>query len=214
MPQALKRFFDAVQALNRDGLLLAYHDRSDGGLVRDAVRDGVRRPHCGVTSTSTCSLRRARARRRRQRAASGAMAADRIACSRRCSPRSWARCCRSAPQDRSARARAAARGRTCTRSRSAARTTSDEIRLMRNAQAGVRRDAHRRCSAPGPRPPAACRRCATIRSARARNTTASSTPSDPGLHAQLSFDPARGRRRAVTSPRARGRGSRSCASRA
>jgi len=30
---ALKRFFNAVQALNRDGLLLAYHDRSDGGLI-------------------------------------------------------------------------------------------------------------------------------------------------------------------------------------
>jgi phosphoribosylformylglycinamidine synthase len=31
-PQRLARFFAAIQALNRDGLLLAYHDRSDGGL--------------------------------------------------------------------------------------------------------------------------------------------------------------------------------------
>jgi phosphoribosylformylglycinamidine synthase len=31
-PEMLKRFFAAVQALNRDGRLLAYHDRSDGGL--------------------------------------------------------------------------------------------------------------------------------------------------------------------------------------
>jgi phosphoribosylformylglycinamidine synthase len=31
-PQALKRFFAVIQDLNRDGLLLAYHDRSDGGL--------------------------------------------------------------------------------------------------------------------------------------------------------------------------------------
>jgi phosphoribosylformylglycinamidine synthase len=31
-PEALKRFFAVVQELNRDGLLLAYHDRSDGGL--------------------------------------------------------------------------------------------------------------------------------------------------------------------------------------
>ena len=31
-PQALAAFFDAVQELNRDSLLLAYHDRSDGGL--------------------------------------------------------------------------------------------------------------------------------------------------------------------------------------
>ncbi|MGZ5125158.1 MAG: phosphoribosylformylglycinamidine synthase [Burkholderiales bacterium] len=31
-PQRLKAFFDLVQQLNRDGTLLAYHDRSDGGL--------------------------------------------------------------------------------------------------------------------------------------------------------------------------------------
>ncbi len=31
-PQALKAFFAVIQALNADGLLLAYHDRSDGGL--------------------------------------------------------------------------------------------------------------------------------------------------------------------------------------
>ncbi|KVE29471.1 phosphoribosylformylglycinamidine synthase [Burkholderia singularis] len=31
-PQDLKRFFAAIQALNAQGLLLAYHDRSDGGL--------------------------------------------------------------------------------------------------------------------------------------------------------------------------------------
>ncbi|KAB7628312.1 phosphoribosylformylglycinamidine synthase [Alkalilimnicola sp. S0819] len=32
-PLALRHFFDAIQSLNRDGLLLAYHDRSDGGLL-------------------------------------------------------------------------------------------------------------------------------------------------------------------------------------
>ncbi|TLS75275.1 phosphoribosylformylglycinamidine synthase [Mariprofundus erugo] len=31
-PALLKAFFDAIQRLNREGLLLAYHDRSDGGL--------------------------------------------------------------------------------------------------------------------------------------------------------------------------------------
>jgi phosphoribosylformylglycinamidine synthase len=31
-PAKLKGLFDAVQQLNREGLLLAYHDRSDGGL--------------------------------------------------------------------------------------------------------------------------------------------------------------------------------------
>jgi phosphoribosylformylglycinamidine synthase len=31
-PQILKSFFDGIQALNHDGKILAYHDRSDGGL--------------------------------------------------------------------------------------------------------------------------------------------------------------------------------------
>ncbi len=31
-PHALKAFFEVIQTLNRQGLLLAYHDRSDGGL--------------------------------------------------------------------------------------------------------------------------------------------------------------------------------------
>ena len=31
-PATLARFFAAIQELNDDGLLLAYHDRSDGGL--------------------------------------------------------------------------------------------------------------------------------------------------------------------------------------
>ncbi|TAK66000.1 MAG: phosphoribosylformylglycinamidine synthase, partial [Betaproteobacteria bacterium] len=46
--QALKRFFRAVQALNRDGLLLAYHDRSDGGLFA-AVCEMAFAAHCGLT---------------------------------------------------------------------------------------------------------------------------------------------------------------------
>jgi phosphoribosylformylglycinamidine synthase len=32
-PSRLKAFFNCIQTLNRQGLLLAYHDRSDGGLV-------------------------------------------------------------------------------------------------------------------------------------------------------------------------------------
>ena len=43
-PRALRAFFDGDQrACVAQGLLLAYHDRSDGGLFVDAVRDGVRR---------------------------------------------------------------------------------------------------------------------------------------------------------------------------
>jgi phosphoribosylformylglycinamidine synthase len=46
--QALKRFFEAVQALNREGLLLAYHDRSDGGLFATLCEMAFA-AHCGVT---------------------------------------------------------------------------------------------------------------------------------------------------------------------
>jgi phosphoribosylformylglycinamidine synthase len=46
--QALKRFFNAVQALNRDGQLLAYHDRSDGGLYAAACEMAFA-AHCGLT---------------------------------------------------------------------------------------------------------------------------------------------------------------------
>jgi phosphoribosylformylglycinamidine synthase len=45
---ALKRFFVEVQALNRDGLLLAYHDRSDGGLYATLCEMAFA-AHCGLT---------------------------------------------------------------------------------------------------------------------------------------------------------------------
>ncbi len=32
-PERLKHYFNAIQALSREGLILAYHDRSDGGLL-------------------------------------------------------------------------------------------------------------------------------------------------------------------------------------
>ncbi|HXC37404.1 MAG TPA: phosphoribosylformylglycinamidine synthase, partial [Burkholderiales bacterium] len=47
-PALLKRFFDTVQALNRDGLVLAYHDRSDGGLFA-AVCEMAFAGGCGAT---------------------------------------------------------------------------------------------------------------------------------------------------------------------
>ena len=45
--QLLARFFDAIQRLNRDGRLLAYHDRSDGGLFA-TVCEMAFAAHCGV----------------------------------------------------------------------------------------------------------------------------------------------------------------------
>jgi phosphoribosylformylglycinamidine synthase len=47
-PLLVKRFFAAIQALAAEGLLLAYHDRSDGGLFAAACEMAFA-GHCGVT---------------------------------------------------------------------------------------------------------------------------------------------------------------------
>jgi phosphoribosylformylglycinamidine synthase len=46
-PSRLKAFFDTVQALHRDGLLLAYHDISDGGLFA-ALAEMAFASRCGL----------------------------------------------------------------------------------------------------------------------------------------------------------------------
>lgn len=43
----LQAFFDSIQQLNQDGKLLAYHDRSDGGLLTTAVEMAFA-GHCGL----------------------------------------------------------------------------------------------------------------------------------------------------------------------
>ena len=47
-PQRLAAFFAVVQQLNQDGLLLAYHDRSDGGLFAAACEMAFA-SRCGIT---------------------------------------------------------------------------------------------------------------------------------------------------------------------
>jgi len=47
-PEIFKAFFSAIQALNRQGLLLAYHDRSDGGLLA-TVAEMAFAGRCGVS---------------------------------------------------------------------------------------------------------------------------------------------------------------------
>lgn len=49
-PEKLNAFFDAIQILNGSGLLLAYHDRSDGGLFVTLCEMAFA-GHCGVTIT-------------------------------------------------------------------------------------------------------------------------------------------------------------------
>ncbi len=46
-PQQFKQFFETVQLLNQRGLIVAYHDRSDGGLFA-AVAEMAFAGHCGV----------------------------------------------------------------------------------------------------------------------------------------------------------------------
>ncbi len=49
-PAQLKAFFGAIQRLRREALLLAYHDRSDGGLFA-TVAEMAFAGHCGVSLT-------------------------------------------------------------------------------------------------------------------------------------------------------------------
>jgi phosphoribosylformylglycinamidine synthase len=46
-PAQLRGFFSAVQALNRDGLVRAYHDRSDGGVI-STLCEMAFAAHCGL----------------------------------------------------------------------------------------------------------------------------------------------------------------------
>lgn len=49
-PEALKNFFNAIQQLKHDSLLLAYHDRSDGGLITTLCEMAFA-GHCGLDIT-------------------------------------------------------------------------------------------------------------------------------------------------------------------
>ncbi len=56
-PQRLAGFFDAVQTLMREGRLLAYHDRSDGGLLA-TIAEMMFAAHVGVTLELGAAARR------------------------------------------------------------------------------------------------------------------------------------------------------------
>jgi phosphoribosylformylglycinamidine synthase len=47
-PEDLKAFFAVIQGLNKDGLILSYHDRSDGGLITTVIEMAFA-GHCGIT---------------------------------------------------------------------------------------------------------------------------------------------------------------------
>ncbi len=179
------------------GLLLAYHDRSDGGLLVTLLRDGLRGRHRARRSTSTRLGRRSaavlfaeelgavlqvRARGRRPRAPRLSRAHGLGGCVQR---------------DRAAGARA---------------TGSSSARDGRALLDGARVELRGVWSETTLR---ACRRCATIPPAPTRSSSRACDASDPGLLARAHLRPGPGRwpRRFVRAA-ARGRASPSCASRA
>ena len=143
-PRQLVQWFDTVQKLNREGRILAYHDRSDGG-CSSRCADGV--------------LRRAGL----------AIKLPRKTRSPNCSTRTWRR-----PQVRTADPPPCA-------PRSPGRPAGEFVEIAsrspayhqhRTWRAEISARRARSCTASGRQPRFSCKACATIRRARARNTTA------------------------------------------
>ena len=154
------------------GHVLAYHDRSDGGLFVTLLRDGVRRPR-GLTIDADALCDRAT-----------------TSWPRRCSPRNWAPCVQVREADVARRARVSSRehglgARASSRGR---RTTARDPRGARLATWCSATRASR-STAPGAKRPGRCSRCATTRSPRSRSTTASSTPATRASRRSVTFDP-------------------------
>ncbi len=169
----LKGFFNAIQDLNRQQLILAYHDRSDGGLFA-TICEMAFAGHCGVSlnldalmfdqsGDEVDGFKRADneqlAGRLRERALQVMFAEELGAV---------------------LQIRAADRAKVMELLRSAGLgglthvighlNPRDELVFTRNAKPCSRKRAST-CSAPGRRPLSACSSCATTRSARRRNTT-------------------------------------------
>ena len=175
-PAALKAFFAAIQALNRDGLAPRLPRPLRRRPLRLRVRDGVRRALRRDAQPRPPRLRPARARRRRQRASARADAGARPRARARGSVRRGAGRGRPDPRRRPGGGHAPARGRRPVRDgrRRAECARRDPAGAQR--EAGVRRARASICSAPGRRRATGCSRCATTRRARRRSSTASSTP--------------------------------------
>ena len=99
------------------------------------------------------------------------------------------------------------------RRRADAGAAADASRMRRPGRC-TRRRAMRAAARAGARSPSACRRCATIRNARARIFAALLDEHDPGLHARAELRSRRGRRRTLYRARRASARSRCCASRA
>ena len=177
----LTGFFAHVAGAARAGKLLAYHDRSDGGLFVTLRR--WRSHRAAAWTSSSASFRRAHRRR--------------------CSTRSSAPWSRSAPQTVTtvvARVRAP-RACDCV-ARSAQPASGDALRVRAGrswySMTAARRSASRLVGDDATR----CRPCATTRRAPTRNTPASrDRRTTRACRRTLTFDRARGHRRRPSSPR-------------
>ena len=174
-----KAFFEAIQVRNLRGLLLAYHDRSDGGAIVALLRDGVR---ARIAASTCCSTAGATMR------------------SPRCSPRNWARWCRCATPivprcatcvDRHGLGPTARTRRPAARAATTVRLRAGRPRA-RHLSAAAR--AVRRLVA---RPAMRCSGCATIPTAPTRNARRCARLRRPGPRAAADLRSGARRRRAV-----------------
>ncbi len=168
-PALIGGFFAAVQRCIADGLLLAYHDRSDGGLF-----------------VTLCEM--AFAGRAALDVDIAALGADALAAL-------FSEELGAVLQVRDAdlaavQAHFAAAGLGGVRARARApRARRRRVHPQRRSR-GVPRIRAPRCTAPGPSSAFACRRCATTPTARARNTTRCSMPTIPASRRGSTYDPA------------------------
>jgi len=181
----------AIQKLNTESLLLAYHDRSDGGLFA-TVCEMAFAGRCGATvsldelvfeqsSDDVDGFKQAGseqlAGRLRERALQ-AMFAEELGAVLQI---------RAADRNSGNGPSPFIRTRGLFPSR---RTTQPERRSRIHArrQGGIQGSARRPAGAPGPRPAGACSSCATIRSARREEYDRILDTKDPGISFQLGYE--------------------------
>ena len=162
--------------------MLAYHDRSDGGLFATLVEMAFA-GHCGLevslrggADASIAAALFAEELGAVVQVRSGGMHVACSSCSRR---------------------QASATARAIIGQVDRARSGRDPSRRTALVLASRRPS----CVRPGRRRAIGCRRCATIRHAQRRSARARIDPEDPGLFVRLTFDPCRGHRRADAESR-------------
>ena len=145
--------------LRAQDLVLAYHDRSDGGLFATLVEMAFA-GHCGLDVKLPAGADGAAARAVREELGVVLQVRGRTM------PPPCSRC-------------SCGTG-SATLTHALGAPTRDDARAHRSGDRPRRRIAGRTCAAPGPRPRSACASCATNPAARARNSRAACDTGDPG----------------------------------